>query len=77
MVDNDTDISKTRLNQAEQVIKLNFYLRCQNIENFALSAWCLQNFIALCKSFVYSKKRRGPRTDPCGTPYAVKEREEL
>ena len=26
--------------------------------------WTMQNFIAVCKSFVYSKNRRGPRTDP-------------
>ena len=39
--------------------------------------WTLQNFIALCKSFIYSKNRRGPRTDPCGTPYAIEEREEF
>ena len=37
MADSYTDISKTHLNQAEQVIKLNFYLRLQNAENFALS----------------------------------------
>ena len=37
--------------------------------------WTLQNFIAVCKSFIYSKNRRGPRTDPCGTPYAIEERE--
>ena len=39
--------------------------------------WTLQNFIALCKSFIYSKNKRGPRTDPSGTPYAIEEREEL
>ena len=39
--------------------------------------WTLQNVIALCKSFIYSRNRRGPRTDPCGTPYAIEEREEL
>ena len=26
--------------------------------------WTMQNFIAVCKSFVYSKNRRRPRTDP-------------
>ena len=36
--------------------------------------WTLQNFIVLCKSFIYSKNRRGLRTDPCGTPYAIEER---
>ena len=30
--------------------------------------WTLQNFIAVCKSFIYSKNRRGAWTDPCGTP---------
>ena len=39
--------------------------------------WTLQNFIALCKSLMDSKNKRGPRTGPCGTPYAIEEREEL
>ena len=30
-------ISKTHLNKAEQIIRLNFYLRLQNKENIALS----------------------------------------
>ena len=30
--------------------------------------WTLQNFIAWLRSFIYSKNRRGPRTDPWGTP---------
>ena len=38
MADNDTDISKIHLNKAEQIIKVDFYLRLQNTENFALSA---------------------------------------
>ena len=38
LADNDTDISKTHLHKAEQIIKLDFYLRLQNTENFALSA---------------------------------------
>ena len=38
LADNDTDISKTHLNKAEQIIKVDFYLRLQNTENFALSA---------------------------------------
>ena len=38
LADNDTDISKTHLNKTEQIIKLDFYLRLQNTENFALSA---------------------------------------
>ena len=37
----------------------------------------LQNFIALFKSFMYRENRRRTRTDPCGTPYAIEEREEL
>ena len=36
--------------------------------------WTLQNFIAQCKSFKYSKSRRGPRKDPCETPYAIEKR---
>ena len=42
MADNDTDISKTHLNQAEQIVKVDFYLRLQNTENFPLNAssWC-------------------------------------
>ena len=36
--DNDTDISKTHLNKAEQIINVDFYLRLQNTENFGLSA---------------------------------------
>ena len=39
MGDNDnTDLSKTHLNKGEQIIKVNFYLRLQNTDNFALSA---------------------------------------
>ena len=30
--------------------------------------WTLQNFIAWLRSFIYSKNRRGPRTEPWGTP---------
>ena len=30
--------------------------------------WTLQNFIAWLRSFIYSKNRRGPRTDLWGTP---------
>ena len=36
MADNDIDISKTHLDKAEQVIKLDFYLRLQNTKKFAL-----------------------------------------
>ena len=40
--------------------------------------WCTyRNFIAIFKSFVYNKNRRVPRTDPCGTSYAIGEGEEL
>ena len=45
LADNDTDISKTHLNKAEQVIKLYSNLHLQNIENFALSASSLLKFI--------------------------------
>ena len=37
LADNDTDISKIHLNKVEQTIKLDFYLRLQNTENFALN----------------------------------------
>ena len=30
--------------------------------------WTLQNFIAWLRSFIYSKNRSGPRTDPWGMP---------
>ena len=30
--------------------------------------WILQDFITWLRSFIYSKNRRGPRTDPWGTP---------
>ena len=30
--------------------------------------WTLRNFIAWLRSFIYSKNRRGPRTDPWGKP---------
>ena len=44
LADNDTDISKTHLNKAEQIIKLDIYLHLQNTEKFALSVssnfWC-------------------------------------
>ena len=45
LADNDTDISKTHLNKAEQVIKLYSYLHFQNIENFALCASSLLKFM--------------------------------
>ena len=38
MADNDTDVSKTHLNTAEQIIQADFYLHFQNTENFALCA---------------------------------------
>ena len=33
--DNDTDLLKTHVNKAEEIIKLDFYLRLHNTENFA------------------------------------------
>ena len=33
--------------------------------------WTLQNFIAWLRSFIYNKNRRGPRTDPWGTPQFI------
>ena len=59
---------------------LSFLMGLVRNKRLVLSAkwWTLQNFIALCKSFIlYSKNRRGQRTDPCGTTYAIEEREEL
>ena len=38
LADNETNTWKIHLNKAEQIIKLGFYLRLQNTENFALSA---------------------------------------
>ena len=38
LANNDTDISKTHLNKAEQIVQVNFYLRLQDTENFDLSA---------------------------------------
>ena len=35
--------------------------------------WTLQNFIAWFRSFIYNKHRRGPRTDPWGTPQFIAE----
>ena len=37
MADNDIDISKTHLNKAEQIIKVDLCLHLENTENFALS----------------------------------------
>ena len=52
MADDDTDISKTHLNQAEQIIKLDFYLRLQNTENYAFECVELvQRFNSFCKLF--------------------------
>ena len=45
LANNDTDISKTHLNQAEQIIKMDFYLRLQNTEHFALSASSWHNVL--------------------------------
>ena len=60
LADNDNDISKTHLNQAEQIIKVDVYLRLQNTENFALSAssWC-NDLIhsASCSKLMEPRKR--------------------
>ena len=58
---------------------LSFSMRLVRNKGLILSAKCrtLQIFIALCKSFIYSKNRRRPKTDPWGTPYAMEERKEL
>ena len=61
------------------ISSLSFLMELVRNKRLVSSAnWCtLQNFIALCKSFIYSKNRREPRTDPCGTPYTTEEREKL
>ena len=41
LADNDTDTSKTHLKKGEEIIKLDFYLRLHNTENFALSGLSL------------------------------------
>ena len=58
---------------------LSFSMRLVRNKGLILSTkcWTLQIFIALCKSFIYSKNRRRPKTDPWGTPYAMEERKEL
>ena len=38
--------------------------------------WTLRNFIAWLRSFIYSKNRRGPRTDPSWTPQFITARQE-
>ena len=38
---------------------------------------CKTLFLYVYKSFIFSKNRMGPRTDPCGKPYAIEEKEEL
>ena len=45
------------------------------IRRFVSSAkWCtLQCFIATCRSLMYSKKSKGPKTDPCGTRHVILE----
>ena len=49
LTDNGIDISKTHLNQPEQIIKVNFYLCLQNKENFAFEL--VQRFNSFCKLF--------------------------
>ena len=60
LADNDSDISKTHLNKAEQIIKVDFYLRLQNTENFALntSIWCnVLIHSASCSKLMEPRKR--------------------
>ena len=33
--------------------------------------WTLQDFFAWLRSFIYNRNRRGPRTDPWGTPQFI------
>ena len=33
----------------------------------------LQCFIATCRSLMYIRKSKGPKTDPCGTPHVILE----
>ena len=46
LADNDTDIWKTHLNKAEQIIRLNFYLRIQNTDIDKLFEDCSENIDA-------------------------------
>ena len=46
LADNDTDIWKTHLNKAEQIIRLNFYLRIQNTDVDKLFEDCSENIDA-------------------------------
>ena len=45
------------------------------ISRFVSSAkwWNLQCFITTCKSLMYIRKMKGPKTDPCGTPHVILE----
>ena len=61
MACNDTDIWKTHLNKAEQIINLDFYLRLQNTENSALNApsfWSVLPFYTPLKT-PESQRSRG------------------
>ena len=51
----------------------NFFSDLLMIRRFVLSAksWSLQCFIATCRSLVYSRKSKGPKTDPCNTPHVI------
>ena len=35
--------------------------------------WTLQCLIATCRSLMYIRKSKGPKTDPCGTPHVIVE----
>ena len=46
MADNDTDISKTHLNKIDEKIQVDFHLRLQNTENFALKSSRILDFFS-------------------------------
>ena len=45
------------------------------ISRFVLSAkwWTLQCFITTCRSWIYIRKSKDPKTDPCCTPHVILE----
>ena len=51
----------------------NFLIQLLTYKTLVSSAkwWTLQKFIAWLRSLIYDKNRRGPRTDPWGTPQFI------
>ena len=33
--------------------------------------YVFENLVLLCRSFIWMRKRSGPKTDPCGTPVKI------